>query len=304
MVPCSILAIACALLGVFYLRTRRRLTTLQSEINGLRAIESQQEEALSRLAQLDKIKDEFISTVSHELRTPLTSIRGALGLLGSGLMGSADAKAQNLLRIAVTNTDRLVRLINDILDLERMESGRAPLHFRRCALDELVHQSVETMAAMADSAGVRIQVAPTLTVAPIGFDGDPDRILQVLTNLLSNAIKFSPIDSTIHIDARVMPDSLLLNVSDEGRGIPVDKLHSIFDRFQQVESSDARQKGGTGLGLAICRTIVHQHGGHIWATPNPTAGVTLSVEFPRSIATALLAAETLGPSIRPWTSAA
>ena len=152
---------------------------------------------LTQRSELDTLKDEFISTVSHELRTPLTSIRGALGLLSSGIIGDVDAKALNLLRIAVTNTDRLIRLINDILDLERMESGRAPLQIRRCSLRDLAQQAIETMTPMADGNTVHLALEPS-TVGPgrlsraLFFDGDADRILQVLTNLLSNAIKFSP----------------------------------------------------------------------------------------------------------------
>ncbi|HTD96958.1 MAG TPA: response regulator, partial [Edaphobacter sp.] len=242
---------------------------------------------LTERSQLDTLKDEFISTVSHELRTPLTSIRGALGLLSSGVIGDVDAKALNLLRIAVTNTDRLIRLINDILDLERMESGRAPLQIRRCSLRELSQQAIETMTPMADANTVHLELVAS-TVAQnaypeaLFFDGDSDRILQVLTNLLSNAIKFSPPASTVRIHTDATADSILLKVVDEGRGIPTEKLDSIFDRFQQVEPSDARQKGGTGLGLSICRSIVQQHSGSIWAQRNLGVGTTLYVMLPRT----------------------
>ena len=152
----------------------------------------QHQTALQQRKQLDNLKDEFISTVSHELRTPLTSIHGALGLLSSGKAGHVDEKAANLLRIANSNTERLVRLINDILDLERMESGRAPLQIRRLELREVVAQAVETMRSMAEKLGVTLEIVPEPAETPISFDGDPDRIQQVLTNLLSNAIKFSP----------------------------------------------------------------------------------------------------------------
>jgi PAS domain S-box-containing protein len=225
---------------------------------------------------LDRMKDEFISTVSHELRTPLTSIRGALGLLSSGLLGEISDKASNLLRIAVSNSDRLVRLINDILDLERMESGRAPLNFRPCAMNELAQQVVDAMQPMADAASIRL----LLKVEPTPTEGDPDRLLQVLTNLLSNAIKFSPLDSTVSVEATPVEGGAMLSVIDEGRGIPTDKLESIFDRFQQVDASDSRQKGGTGLGLAICRTIIQQHGGRIWAEHNAGRGSAFRIFLP------------------------
>jgi signal transduction histidine kinase/DNA-binding response OmpR family regulator len=260
-------------------RDRRTIAALRAELKAASDTQRTQSSLLTQRASLDHIKDEFISTVSHELRTPLTSIRGALGLLSAGLLGNVDPKAQNLLRIAVSNTDRLIRLINDILDLERMESGRAPLSIRRCSLRELAQQSVETMTAMADAASVGIDLLAGDDA--IYFDGDADRITQVITNLLSNAIKFSPPESTIHLHLASDANYVTLRVEDEGRGIPVDKLETIFDRFQQVEASDARQKGGTGLGLAICRTIAHQHNGSIWAEPNDSGkGVSLWLELP------------------------
>src|ERR1700761_3595498 len=134
-----------------WLRSRRHNAELSRQLTAAIEQSRSQQAALDARTALDSVKDEFISTVSHELRTPLTSIRGALGLLSSGVMGRLDDKAANLLRIASTNTDRLVRLINDILDLERMESGRAPLHIRRCALHDLVQQAVDTMTALADA---------------------------------------------------------------------------------------------------------------------------------------------------------
>jgi signal transduction histidine kinase/CheY-like chemotaxis protein len=282
----SLLTTSAVLLFAF-LRAQRTIRDLVAQLTQAREQHHQHSLQLSQRSELDTLKDEFISTVSHELRTPLTSIRGALGLLSSGIIGDVDAKALNLLRIAVTNTDRLIRLINDILDLERMESGRAPLQIRRCSLRDLSQQAIETMTAMADANTVHLALEP-FTVAQAAspealfFDGDADRILQVLTNLLSNAIKFSPPASTVRIHTEATSDSILLKVVDEGRGIPSDKLDSIFDRFQQVEPSDARQKGGTGLGLAICRSIVQQHSGSIWAQRNLGSGTTLYVMLPRT----------------------
>jgi signal transduction histidine kinase/CheY-like chemotaxis protein len=282
----SLLTTSAVLLFAF-LRAQRTIRDLASQLTQAREQQHQHSIQLSQRSELDTLKDEFISTVSHELRTPLTSIRGALGLLSSGIIGDVDAKALNLLRIAVTNTDRLIRLINDILDLERMESGRAPLQIRRCSMRDLAQQAIETMTAMADANTVHLALEP-FTVAQAAspealfFDGDADRILQVLTNLLSNAIKFSPAASTIRVHTEATSDSILLKIVDEGRGIPPDKLDSIFDRFQQVEPSDARQKGGTGLGLAICRSIVQQHSGSIWAQRNLGPGSTLYVMLPRT----------------------
>ena len=231
---------------------------------------------ISQRNALDRLKDEFISTVSHELRTPLTSIRGALGLLSSGMLGPINEKSTNLLRIALTNSDRLVRLINDILDLERIQSGREPLTFRPVQLSEIVRQSIGDMQPMADAAGVRMLHDTT----QVAIDADPDRLLQVMTNLLSNAVKFSPPNSTVSIMIRPGITGVTLSVIDHGRGIPADKLEAIFGRFQQVDASDSRQKGGSGLGLAICRTIILQHSGRIWAERNPVRGSTFRVFLP------------------------
>jgi signal transduction histidine kinase/CheY-like chemotaxis protein len=225
---------------------------------------------------LDRLKDEFISTVSHELRTPLTSIRGALGLLSSGILGPVNDKAANLLRIALANSDRLVRLINDILDLERIQSGREPLAFRPVQLAEIVQQAIDGMAPVAEAAGV--QLLHDTTQAEI--EADPDRLLQVLTNLLSNAVKFSPPNSPVSVMMHPGASGVTLSVIDQGRGIPADKLEAVFGRFQQVDASDSRQKGGSGLGLAICRTIVLQHSGRIWAERNPVCGSTFRVFLP------------------------
>jgi PAS domain S-box-containing protein len=225
---------------------------------------------------LDRLKDEFISTVSHELRTPLTSIRGALGLLSSGILGQINDKGANLLRIALNNSDRLVRLINDILDLERIQSGREPLAFRPVQLADIVRQAIDGMQPVAEAAGVQLIHDTT----QVEVAADPDRLLQVLTNLLSNAIKFSPANSTVSVMLQPGVSGVTLSVIDQGRGIPADKLEAIFGRFQQVDASDSRQKGGSGLGLAICRTIVMQHSGRIWAERNPVRGSTFRAFLP------------------------
>ena len=278
------------LLGAHALRLAGRARKQQRSIGELsealkrsQEFAEQQKHKLAQRSDMDVVKDEFISTVSHELRTPLTSIRGALGLLSAGLLGNVDGKAQNLLRIASSNTERLIRLINDILDLERMESGRAPLKLRRCSILDLAREAVDTMTPMADGASIHLDLTCNAPRDSIYFDADPDRILQVLTNLLSNAIKFSPEDSKVSVQIDSDTNSVALKVVDRGRGIPADKLDAVFDRFQQVESGDASKKGGTGLGLAICRSIIQQHGGAIWAQPNQSGpGTTLWMQLSRS----------------------
>jgi signal transduction histidine kinase len=233
-------------------------------------------EDITQRRAVDQLKDEFVSLVSHELRTPLTAIRGALGLLTSGMLGPLSDQGQRMVEIAVRNTDRLVRLINDILDIERMQSGKVAMQPRLCNAADLLYQAAEELRAMAQEAQVRLMVRPLQVELRV----DPDRILQTLINLVSNAIKFSPAGTTVWLTAERWGEQLLIQVQDQGRGIPAEKLESIFERFQQVDASDSRQKGGTGLGLAICRSIVQQHGGRIWVESQVGQGSTFSFAVP------------------------
>ena len=246
--------------------------------------------------EVDRMKDEFVSVVSHELRTPLTSIRGSLGLLASGRLGTLQEKGQRMLDIAVANTDRLVRLINDILDIERMQSGRATMVKVACDASELMAQTVEVMQAIAGKAGVTLSVQSQ----SVRLWADPDRLIQILANLLSNAIKFSPPGSQVWLTVERQKEQALFQIKDQGRGIPVEKLDSIFERFQQVDASDSRDKGGTGLGLAICRSIVQQHGGHIWVESALGEGSTFSFTLPALTRAEPSASEgSLPPAKRP-----
>jgi PAS domain S-box-containing protein len=231
---------------------------------------------ISGRKELERLKDEFVSVVSHELRTPLTSIRGSLGLLASGKLGDAPDKAQRMLDVAVLNTDRLIRLINDILDVERIESGTIAMDRRWCEAAGLMQQVAESLRPMADRAGVEIRVSGR----PTRLWADADRITQALTNLVGNAIKFSPAGGAIDVSAIEADDCVRFEVRDRGRGIPASKLEAIFERFQQVDASDTREKGGTGLGLAISRTIVRQHGGRIWAASPPEGGSVFTFTIP------------------------
>ncbi len=236
---------------------------------------------ISERNALDRMKDEFISTVSHELRTPLTSLRAALGLVAGGTLDTRPEKAQQMMGIAVDNTERLVRLVNDILDLERIGSGRAELHRTRCSVEELFQRTVSLLGHAAARSGIRLLAEPN----GIAVWADPDRILQTLTNLVSNAIKFSAQEAERSVEIRLSarlsaPGTALIEVADQGRGIPDDKLQTIFERFRQVDATDARTIGGTGLGLAICSSIVAQHGGRIWATSTVGQGSTLHFTLP------------------------
>lgn len=235
--------------------------------------------------QVEQMKDEFISIVSHELRTPLTSIHGSLGMLASGLLDSSSERGQRLLQIAVDSSDRLVRLINDILDIERIESGKVTMAKETCDVVTLIHEAVDTVQAIAE----RRQITLSVCTISAALWADPDRVIQTLTNLLSNAIKFSPPGNTIWLTAEFwqeegshnpQPTQVVFTVRDRGRGIPASKIDSIFERFQQVDASDSRNSDGTGLGLAICRSIVQQHHGRIWVESVLGEGSTFSFTIP------------------------
>lgn len=233
-------------------------------------------EDITESRAIEKMKDEFISIVSHELRTPLASIRGSLGLLASGVLKDQPETVQQMLQIAASDTKRLVRLVNEILNLERLEANNVSLVKHWCDAATLMQKSVETMGAMATQSNIKPSILPT----SVSVWADPDWIIQALVNLLSNAIKFSPPASTVTLSALALPDWVLFKVQDRGRGIPNDKLETIFDRFQQIDASDSRQKGGTGLGLAICRSIVQKHGGRIWAESVLGLGSTFYFTLP------------------------
>jgi PAS domain S-box-containing protein len=243
--------------------------------------------------QVEQVKDEFISMVSHELRTPLTSIQVALSLLDEQLVAPGSEDAQQMIHVANEGVDRLVRLVNDILDLERLESGKLCIQPQPCQTQNLVNTAIQEMQDLANRANVTISPSGTSH----GLQADPDRIVQVLTNLLSNAIRFSNSGDQVWVEVKEWeservkewgsqgvgksvaisskahhpttpsphyPETLLFSVQDQGRGIPPEKLECIFERFQQADVSDSREKSGTGLGLTICQKIIQQHGGHIW----------------------------------------
>lgn len=227
--------------------------------------------------EVDRMKDEFISVVSHELRTPLTSIRGALGLVAGGALGEIPPQALRLIDVASTSSERLSRLINDILDFERIDSG-APMVLADHEAAVLVDEALDQMRVVAAEA--------TVSLVRTGAEGrvraDADRVVQTLINLISNAIKYAPRRSAVKIGALEEGDMVVFSVSDGGRGIPPDRLESIFGRFQQVDASDARDAGGTGLGLAICRSIVEKLGGRIWVESEPGTGADFKFTVPRS----------------------
>ncbi len=233
--------------------------------------------AEARLRHSETVKDEFISVVGHELRTPLTSIRGSLGLLEGGVFGELPEEAKSMVSLAVGNTDRLVKLVNDVLDLERMGAGRMELELAPVSASSLVRNAMQIVQMTATEATVTL--ATDFTTQPTVV-ADADAIVQVLVNLLGNAIKFSARWSTITVTVTCEQEHARFAVTDAGRGIPGDQLEAIFERFHQVDSSDAREKGGSGLGLAIARDIVDRHGGRIEVESEVGRGSTFSFTLP------------------------
>ena len=240
---------------------------------------------------IERVKDEFISVLSHELRTPLTSLHSALKILATGRLGQLSIEGKQMLAIADESTERLVRLVNNVLDLQRIESDNVMMERQACNAATLMTQAARGMQAMAQQHGI------TLVTQPENFSiwADADYILQALTNLLNNAIKFSFPGGKVWLTVALSKSSLplltphsplstpvaevIFRICDEGQGIPAAQLERIFERFQQVESSDSRKKGGTGLGLAICRQIIEQHNGRIWAESTP-GGSTFAFTLP------------------------
>ena len=214
--------------------------------------------------EVDRMKSEFVSMVSHELRTPLTAIRGSLGLLSGGALGPLTANADRMVEIALISSERLTRLIDEILDIERIESGVMTVDLADYSAEHLIEAAVGQVQVLAAEAKIQVVVGPV--------DGkvraDADRVVQTLLNLLGNAIKFSLPATTVRVSAEPRGNFVEFAICDQGRGIPEDKLDAIFGRFEQVDSSDAREKGGSGLGLAISRSLVERLGGRIWATNN------------------------------------
>jgi PAS domain S-box-containing protein len=270
---------------------------------------------LKQRQSVEKLKDEFIGIVSHELRTPLTSMQGSLGLLAMGLMDDEPEQMKQMIEIASIETERLVRMVNNILDLDKLDSDASAFAQEWCEAPSLVQQAMSAMFGSAAAAGVDLE----FNCPPIQIWVAPDRIVQTLTNLLGNALKFSPQNSAVSISVEIIDDlfdplqtlgeldrfdsvqqittnlsrQIRFAIKDCGRGIPADKIETIFNRFQQVDASDSRDKGGTGLGLAICKSIVEQHHGRIWAESIWGQGSTFFFDLPQPIREISMTAGTL-----------
>ena len=232
---------------------------------------------ISERKRLDRLKDEFVSTVSHELRTPLTSICGSLGLLMGGAARDMPEPARRLIAIAKSNSERLVKLVNDILDIEKLESGQVVFKFKVIEIRPLVEQIVDANLGFADAYLVRLR-------ADLRAEGelwaDPDRLSQALTNLISNAIKFSPPDGEVVVGAERSGDGFRLSVRDHGEGIPAGFRSRIFHKFAQADGTPSKKSGGTGLGLSIAKEIVGRLGGEIGFADAPGGGTIFYLDLP------------------------
>ncbi|MGC4122498.1 MAG: PAS domain S-box protein [Myxococcales bacterium] len=231
---------------------------------------------LTELKEAERLKSEFVSVASHELRTPLASLRGSLGLLEGGVAGPLSKEAKELVRIARTNVDRLVRLSADILDLGRIQAGRYALVLSPVEARELAEVAVASLKPLSDEAGVRL----CLQAAEARLVADRDRLTQVLVNLLGNAVKFSPRGSTVQARVLESGERVRFEVCDQGPGIAERDVARLFHRFVQLDGSDRRAVGGTGLGLAIAKALVEQHGGQIGVQTALGAGSTFWFEVP------------------------
>jgi PAS domain S-box-containing protein len=255
--------------------------------------------------EVEHLKSEFISTVSHELRTPLTAVKGAVGLVLGGAGGPVPGPIRDLLEIAGSNTDRLIQLVNDILEIFRMETGKLQLRPVPANVPELVGKACVQTQKEAENMGIRLEtrVATHLPLALV----DADQVQKVLEKLILNAIKFSSTGSIVRIGAEPMPDNpkyLLVWVQDHGQGIAPEAQERIFDKFEQAESVLTRQHQGSGLGLAICRGVVEGHGGRIWVKSEPRKGSTFYLTLPVAQATARQAGAIVKPVTATPTGAA
>lgn len=234
---------------------------------------------VTELKRLEQAKSEFTSIVSHELRTPLTAIHGAIGLLHGHYAGELPEQMRKLIKIANNNSERLTLLVNDILDMEKLQLGRMDFDLHDITLGDFIHNAIESHIAYAKKFQVELEYDETND--DLIVIGDSARLMQVMSNLLSNAIKFSNPGDSVKIRAHPQMNQVAISVIDIGRGIPQDKIHKIFDKFYQADSSDNRHKGGTGLGLAITKAMVEHMNGEISVVSKLGEGSIFTVRLPR-----------------------
>jgi PAS domain S-box-containing protein len=247
---------------------------------------------ISEIKRIDQMKTEFISTVSHELRTPLTAISGALGILVNGLAGTLPDQPMRMIQIAHNNSQRLIHLVNDLLDMEKLVAGKMYFDFQTQLLRPLIQQSIDANATFAQQYGVTYELLPG---GDVKVSVDHQRLLQVLANYLSNAAKFSPLNDVVEVHLEIRFGSVRVTVTDNGPGVPENFRARLFQKFSQADSSDSRQKGGTGLGLAICKEIIERMGGKVGVESMSGKGASFYFDLPCDDATQKIPATRLEP---------
>lgn len=226
----------------------------------------------------ERLKQEVVAMVTHDLRTPLTTVQNYLQFLGDGIYGDVSEKATKYLPGALRSSERMMRLIGDLLDIEKVKSGMMELNRERISLQKVFESTVEQSAGYAHELGVSLRFEATNTMV----NADEQMLLRILANLVSNAIKFSPKGGTVKLSVKSNNEVVTVTVEDQGVGLPPDMLDSVFDRFQQAPNQTSRTRGGSGLGLAICKALVELHGGKIWAESQLNQGTQFRFELPQS----------------------
>jgi signal transduction histidine kinase len=256
------------------------ITSIKQTKEALSRKNRELERANTELRDLDRMKDRFISTISHELRTPLTSIKGSLDILTKGMVGELEERIQGIVAICHRNAERLISLVEDLIQIQQLESSQEPLEIDEVRLDSVIPGVLDRIGKECEKKGIRLvsRIDPGAAAATILADGR--KIQSALHNLLSNAVKFSG-RGTVTLEATVSDGEIHLSVSDDGPGIPEQMRENIFEKFTQVDGSNTREKGGTGLGLAITRSIVEKHGGRIWVESEQGRGSRFTFSLPR-----------------------
>lgn len=260
------------------LAKRQKLVEPIGGLDEISDLDSAFHAAAGRLEELESFKKQLIGIVSHELKTPLSSMQVNLALMENGASGELPEKAKAKVLVLENNVNRLIRLINDLLDIEKMESGRFELSREDHEIAKLLQNSMDLVREFAAKKNVDIVVPET----KLFVNADLDRAVQVLVNLLSNAVKYSAENSQVIIELKEQESFIEISVIDRGRGIPASHLEKVFDRFQQVEKADEKEKGGTGLGLAICKAIVEEHGGQIGVESRLSEGSRFWFRLPKA----------------------
>jgi PAS domain S-box-containing protein len=233
---------------------------------------------ITELDRVDQMKSEFVSMVSHELRTPLTSIKGYVDMVFDGEAGTINEEQKSYLEVARSNTDRLIDLVNELLDISRIEAGRIELKLRAISIQDIIHSVAVSLRTQMDDSNIRLRL--DIPERPVMVFADAGRMTEILTNLIINANHYSSSGASIEVSIHVKDGKVQVDVTDTGIGIAPEEVEKIFNKFYRVDNSITRQVGGTGLGLAVTKSLVELHGGQIWVKSSPGEGSTFSFTVP------------------------